>query len=152
MTIYGVPASELDITRRQDGTATLLRESRIHHLKFSTLTTSVFERAGVSALMSCSSTTVLTTGPTSLRPEERLLFPVEVRRSSKGNFCCCISEAGCDATEVNLEKLLQSVKSLLEDYLRDLKEEKLPFPTPLDKAPVKDEGFVSMEVVEVLLP
>ncbi len=109
----------------------------------------MLERAGIFALMSCSS---LTTGPTSLRLEERLLFPVEVRRSSKGNFCCCISEAGCAATEVNLEKLLQSVKSLLEDYLRDLKEEKLPFPTPLDKSPVKDEGFVSMEVVEVLLP
>ncbi len=41
---------------------------------------------------------------------------------------------------------------MIEDYLRDLQKENLPFPTPLDKSPVKDEGFVSMEVVEVLLP
>jgi len=109
----------------------------------------VLERAGTFALMSCLS---VTTGPTSLRLEERLLFPVEVRRSSKGNLCCCISEAGCAATGVSLEQLLQSVKDILEDYLRDLRKEKLPFPTPLDKCPVKDEGFISMEVVEVLLP
>ncbi len=102
--------------------------------------------------MSCSSTTVLTTGPTSLCLEERLLFPVEVRKSSKGNLCCCIPEAGCAATEVGLEQLLQSVQDMIEDYLRDLQKEKLPFPTPQDRSPVKDEGFVSMEVVEVLLP
>jgi len=53
---------------------------------------------------------------------------------------------------VSLEQLLQSVKDMLDDYLRDLQKEKLPFPTPLDISPVKDEGFVSMEVVEVLLP
>ena len=73
--------------------------------------------------MSCSSTT----RPTSCRPEERLLFPVEV----------------------SLEQLLQSVKDTIEDYLQ---KEKLPFPTSPDKSPVKDEGFVSKEVGKVLLP
>ncbi len=53
---------------------------------------------------------------------------------------------------MSLEQLLQSVKDMLEDYLRDLRKEKLPFPTPLDKCPIEDEGIVSMEVVEVLLP
>ena len=102
--------------------------------------------------MSCSLTTVLTTEPTSPRLEERLLFPVEVRKSSKGNLCCCIPEAGCAATGVSLEQLLQSVQDMIEDYLRSLPKEKLPFPTPLDKVPIRDEGFVSMEFVEVLLP
>lgn len=62
------------------------------------MTKVVLERAGVLACMSCSSTT----GPTSCRPEERLLFPVEV----------------------SLEQLLQSVKDTIEDYLQ---KEKLPF-------------------------
>jgi len=75
-----------------------------------------------------------------------------VRKSTKGNFCCCIPEAGCAATGASLKQLLQSVQEMIEDYLRDLQKENLPFPTPLDKSPVKDEGFVSMEVVEVLLP
>lgn len=51
--------------------------------------------------------------------------------------------------EVSLEQLLQSVKDTIEDYLQ---KEKLPFPTSPDKSPVKDEGFVSMEIGEVLLP
>ncbi len=51
-----------------------------------------------------------------------------------------------------MEQLLQSVQDMIEDYLRSLPKEKLPFPTPLDKVPIRDEGFVSMEFVEVLLP
>lgn len=102
--------------------------------------------------MSCSTVAVLHKGPESLRLPDRLYFPVEVRKSSKENFCCCIPEAGCATTGDSVEALLQSAGDIIADYLEDLQEDKLPFPQPLPKLPVKDEGFVSMKTVEVLLP
>ena len=58
-----------------------------------------------------------------------------------------------------MEALLQSAQDIIADYLEDLEEDKLPFPQdklpfpqPLPKLPLKDEGFVTMETVGVLLP
>lgn len=80
---------------------------------------------------------------------DRLRFAVEIRKSTKGNFCCCVPEAG---TGESVEDLLKSVQDIIADYLKDLQEDKLPFPKPLPRLAVKDEGFVSLEIVEVLLP
>lgn len=93
--------------------------------------------------MSCSATTVLSNS---------LTFPLEIRKSTKGNFCCCVPEAGCAATGGSVEDLLQSVQEMIADYLEDLQEDKLPFPKPQYKHPAKDEGFVSMQEVTVHLP
>ena len=82
----------------------------------------------------------------------RSTFQVEVRKSTKGNFCCCVPEACCATTADSVEALLANVKELLEDYFDDLQEDKLPFPRPVLKLPIKDEGFVCMQDVEVLLP
>ena len=82
----------------------------------------------------------------------RWIFPVEVRKSTKGNFSCCVPEACCAATADSVEALLESVKDLIEDYLDDLQEDKLPFPKPALEFPVKDEAFVCIQYVEVLLP
>lgn len=101
--------------------------------------------------MSCPPITALHEGPKSFRFPDRLYFPVEVRKSSRGNFCCCIPEAGCATTGDSVEALLQSVQDIIADYL-ELQEDNLPFPQPVPKLPVKDNGFVTMETVEVLLP
>lgn len=101
--------------------------------------------------MSCLQTTVPTIESTSLRFADKLLFPVEVRKSTKGNLCCCIPEAGCAVTAETVGDLLQTAHDIIVDYLEDLQADKLPFPVPLHKSPSKDENFVSMEVVEVLL-
>ena len=88
----------------------------------------------------------------SLQFAGRLLFPVEVRKSTKGNFCCCIPEASCAVTGESVEELLRHAHDIIADHLEDLQADKLPFLIPQFKCPVKDEGFVAVKAIQVALP
>ena len=55
-------------------------------------------------------------------------------------------------TGESVEELLQCAHDIIADYLEDLQEDKLPFPIPQLKCPVKDEGFVAMKTIQVARP
>ena len=83
------------------------------------------------------------------RPQSILRFQVEVRKSSTGNFCCCVPEARSAASGDTVEELIEIIQDLIEDYIEDCKEEKISLPVPQQRHEVRDEGFVKMAIVQI---
>lgn len=78
-----------------------------------------------------------------------LVFEVEVRQSSKGNFCCCIPECMCAATADSIEELLEVTRDMIVEYITDREANKLPLPQPQLVSPTKDSGFISLQSIVI---
>ena len=78
-----------------------------------------------------------------------LIFELEVRQSSKGNFCCCIPECMCAATADSIEELLENMRGMLVEYIADLKADNFSLPQPHPVSPTKDSGFISLQNIVI---